>query len=126
VVGILRGPVPAEGETRVRNVGLGHASPNAGALLNEAARLGMGYEKPVRPVPSPAKPLMAISELADRFGRGRRTTLLIGVRYFASPTVYLSEGLGQDVSLATLVRTLVRRPRLEPAALPQFYERWLS
>jgi nucleoside-diphosphate-sugar epimerase len=129
VAGILddRGtvPVPAPGQAVVRNVGLGHASPNAGALLAEAARLGMGYEKPVRPVPSPAKPLMALSELADRFGRGRRTTLLIGVRYFASSTVYLSEGLGQDLSLATLVRTLVRRPRLEPAALPSFYARWI-
>jgi myxalamid-type nonribosomal peptide synthetase MxaA len=125
VVGIMREPAPPEGVAVVRNVGLGHASPNAGALLTEAARLGMGYEKPVRPVPSPAKPLMAISELADRFGRGRRTTLLIGVRYFASSTVYLSSGLGQDVSLAALVRTLVRRPRLEPATLPSFYERWI-
>ena len=77
-------------------------------------------------MPSPAKPLMAVSELADRFGRGRRTTLLIGVRYFASSTVYLSSGLGQDVSLAALVRTLVRRPRLEPTALPSFYSRWIS
>jgi nucleoside-diphosphate-sugar epimerase len=123
VVDIVRGPAP-DGVV-VRNVGLGHASPSAGALLSEAARLGMGYEKPVRPVPLPAKPLMAISELADRFGRGRRTTLLIGVRYFASDTVYLSSGLGQDVSLAGLVRTLVRRPRLEPAELPSFYTRWI-
>jgi nucleoside-diphosphate-sugar epimerase len=126
VARIAHAPAPPEGGVVVRNVGLGHASPNAGALLTEAARLGMGYEKPVRPVPSPAKPLMAISELADRFGRGRRTTLLIGVRYFASSTVYLSEGLGQDVSLAALVRTLVRRPRLEPQTLPSYYTRWIS
>lgn len=109
----------------VRNVGLGHASPSAAALLAEAARLGMGNEKPVRPVPVPARPLMAVSELADRFGRGRRTTLLIGARYFASPTVYLSSGLGREISLAALVRTVVRRPRLEPAALPAFYSRWI-
>jgi hypothetical protein len=47
------------------------------------------------------------------------------VRYFASDTVYLSSGLGQDVSLAGLVRTLVRRPRLEPVELPSFYTRWI-
>jgi nucleoside-diphosphate-sugar epimerase len=123
VTGIVAGPAP-DG-VAVRNVGLGHASPSAAALLAEAARLGMGYEKPVRPVPAPARPLMAISELADRFGRGRRTTLLIGVRYFASPTVYLSAGLGREISLAALVRTVVRRPRLEPVALPAFYSRWI-
>ncbi len=85
----------------------------------------MGDEKPIRPVPTPAAPLMAASELADRFGRGRRTTLVIGARYFASPTVYLSSGLGREVSLTTVVRTLVRRPRLDPVALPAFYTRWL-
>lgn len=109
----------------VRNVGLGHAAPHASALLAEAARLGMGYEKPVRPVPCTAWPLMAASDLADRFGRGRRTTLVIGARYFASKTVFLSAGLGQDLSLTSLVRTIMRRPRLEPASLPAFYTRWI-
>lgn len=123
VVGLVSEPV-SDGVV-VRNVGLGHAAPHAGALLAEAARLGMGDEKPVRPVPCPARPLMALSELADRFGRGRRTSLLIGARYFASPTVYLSAGLGQDLSLSTVVRTIVRRPRLEPAVLPDFYTRWI-
>jgi len=109
----------------VRNVGQGHAAPLAGAVLREAARQGLGDERPLRPVPAPASALLALSELADRFGRGPRTNLLIGARYFASSTVYLSDGLGQDVSLEALARTLVRRPRLEPRALPDFYTRWL-
>ena len=123
IVALLAGPEPDGFD--VRNVCLGPDAPHAGALLAEAGRLGMGDEKPIRPVPTPAAPLMAASELADRFGRGRRTTLVIGARYFASPTVYLSAGLGREVSLTTVVRTLVRRPRLDPVALPAFYTRWL-
>jgi hypothetical protein len=76
-------------------------------------------------VPLPARALLSVSELADRFGRGSRTNLLIGARYFASPTVYLSDGLGEDVSLAALAGTLIRRPRREPTLLPDFYARWL-
>lgn len=114
-----------EAELVVKHVCQGHSAPHAGAILAEASRQGMGNKHKLRPFPVPAKALMEVSELADRFGRGRRTNLLIGARYFCSKSVFLSEGLGQEVSLPDLVGTLVRKPKREPTALPQFYVRWL-
>lgn len=113
------------GELVVRHACQGHSAPHAGAILAEGGRQGMGGKRKLRPVPMPAKAMMEVSEMADRFGRGRRANLLIGARYFCSKSVYLSEGLGQEVSLPDLVSTLVRKPKREPTALPQFYVRWL-
>ncbi|HEX9994397.1 MAG TPA: SDR family oxidoreductase [Acidimicrobiales bacterium] len=109
----------------VKHVCQGHSAPHAGAILAEASRQGMGNKHKLRPVPVPARVLMEVSEMADRFGRGRRTNLLIGARYFCSKTVFLSDGLGQEVSLPDLVSTLVRKPKREPTGLPEFYVRWL-
>jgi nucleoside-diphosphate-sugar epimerase len=123
IVELTRATPPEE--LVVKHVCQGHSAPHAGAILAEASRQGMGNKHKLRPFPVPAKLMMEVSEWADRFGRGRRTNLLIGARYFCSKSVYLSDGLGQEVSLPDLVSTLVRKPKREPTGLPQFYVRWL-
>jgi nucleoside-diphosphate-sugar epimerase len=115
---------PAE-TPEVRNIGQGAGAPIVEAFIREAAvaseREPRGFPRPVR---APASWLKAVSRQADRLGESPNTAAAIGLRYFASRTVYQSDGLGRDVSVRSLVRTLGMPLRADPVRLNTYYAGW--
>lgn len=115
---------PIESVT-VRNLGQGAAAPLVASIAREAAAASLGDTRVFpRPVRMPARWLNRISEHADRLEESSRNSALIGLRYFASRTVYTGVGLGQEVSLRSLVRTLGMPVQVEPPVLDTYYASW--
>lgn len=111
----------------VRHLGQAAAAPLIAAIAREV-RLASRHDPGSfpRPVPVPAGWLKRVSQQADRLGESARNTALIGARYFASGTVFTSTGLGPEISLRTLVRTLGMPHRAEPVRLNSYYAGWPS
>ncbi|MFI2189699.1 SDR family oxidoreductase [Streptomyces sioyaensis] len=111
----------------VRNIGQGPAAPIVEAFIREAAvaseREPSTFPRPVR---LPANWLKAVSRQADRLDESPTNAAAIGLRYFASRTVYTGEGLGRDVSVRSLVRTLGMPLTDEPVRLNSYYSGWPS
>jgi nucleoside-diphosphate-sugar epimerase len=116
---------PPEDGVAVHNVGQGAAAPLIGAVAHEAAAASRGtLGRMPRPVPVPRRWLLRVSAMADRASRGVTGSAAIGLRYFASPTVFVTEGLGAEVSLRSLVRT-IGLPHQRPAEeLDRYYDGW--
>jgi len=115
---------PAESVT-VRHLGQGAAAPLVASIVREAAAASLGDTRVFpRPVRMPARWLNRISEQADRLEESGRNSALIGLRYFASRTVYVGAGLGTEVSLRSLVRSLGMPVQLQPPALDTYYASW--
>lgn len=111
----------------VRHISLGAHAPTVGALAAEVAAVLAERGTPLRLVPTRPAVIMRASALADRFGSGPRATAVIGLRYFASTTTYLST-LDLTLTLSDLVQASGLTPvAVEPvAALPSYYDRWLG
>ncbi|MGP4115083.1 SDR family oxidoreductase [Streptomyces sp. 4N509B] len=109
----------------VRNIGQAAGAPIVEAFIREAAvasrRQPTAFPRPVR---APAAWLKAVSRQADRLAESPTNAAAIGLRYFASPTVYTGAGLGQDVSIRSLVRTLGLPLADEPVRLDSYYAGW--
>lgn len=115
----------ADPEVTVRNIGQGAGAPLVETFAREAfvAALQDTREFP-RPVRTSARWLRAVSQQADRWDESSRTSAVIGLRYFASPTVFASRGLGRDVSVRNLVRTLGMPYAPQPPAVGSYYAGW--
>lgn len=115
---------PAE-TPEVRNIGQAAGAPIVEAFIREAAcaaeREPRSFPRPVR---VPASVLRAVSRQADRLGESPVNAAAIGLRYFASKTVYAGEGLGRDVSVRSLVRTLGMPLQDQPVRLNSYYAGW--
>jgi nucleoside-diphosphate-sugar epimerase len=111
----------------VRNIGQGAGAPIIEAVIREAAvaseREPRAFPRPVR---LPASWLKAVSRQADRLDESPKNAAAIGLRYFASRTVYAGSGLGRDVSVRSLVRTLGIPLTAEPVRLNSYYSGWPS
>lgn len=109
----------------VHNIGSAAAAPFVESFIREAVvaaeREPTSFPRPVR---MPAKWLKAVSRQADRLEEHPKNAAAIGLRYFASPTVYTGPGLGRDVSIRSLVRTLGMPMHEEPPAMSGFYAGW--
>lgn len=125
MAGLLQ-DAPPDG-VAVYNVGQGAAAPLIGAVAREAMAAGRGtLERIPRPVVVPARWLRRVSSAADRGGRGPAAAAVIGLRYFASPTVFVTSGLGADVSLRSLVRTLGLAHQRDTSKLDRYYDGWAA
>lgn len=123
LAGLLADPGPAQ--LQVRNVGQGVAAPLVEAFAREASAASRHEPRSFpRPVRAPSAWLKAISRQADRLAESPRTSAYIGLRYFASDTVFVSSGLDREVSLRTLVQTLGMPHQAEPADLSGYYAAW--
>ncbi|WP_020667188.1 SDR family oxidoreductase [Amycolatopsis nigrescens] len=109
----------------VRNIGQGAAAPLVEAFAKEAAAATHGDTRLFpRPVRMPAKWLRAVSQQADRLDESPKNSAVIGLRYFASKTVFSSSGLDTDVSVRSLVRTLGMPHRPQAPVLDSYYAGW--
>jgi nucleoside-diphosphate-sugar epimerase len=109
----------------VHNVGQAAAAPFVESFIREAAvateRDPRRFPRPVR---VPARWLKAVSQQADRLGEHPKNAAAIGLRYFASRTVYTGPGLGREVSVRSLVRTLGMPLHEDPPRLNSYYAGW--
>lgn len=109
----------------VRNIGQGAGAPIVDAFIREAS---VGSERDPRtfprPVRVPARWLKAVSAQADRLEESPTNAAAIGLRYFASRTVFTGEGLGREISIRSLVRTLGMPLVEEPTRLGSYYAGW--
>lgn len=116
--------VPAD-TPEVVNIGQSSAAPMVESFIREAhaasRRDPAGFPRPVR---APSAWLKAISRQADRLPESPDTAAAIGMRYFASGTVYSGAGLGREVSVRSLVRTLGMPMVEEPPRLNTYYSGW--
>lgn len=110
---------------QVRNIGRSADAPLVEAFVREAAvaseREPHGFPRPVR---MPASWLKTVSRQADRLDESPINAAAIGLRYFASRTVYTGAGLGQEISVRSLVRTLGLPRSGEPGKLNDYYAGW--
>jgi nucleoside-diphosphate-sugar epimerase len=114
-------------QVEVRNLCQGAAAPLIGAIVTEAGVSSRESRMHVpRPVPVRASWLRAVSSVADRVGEGPMGSALIGLRYFASSTIFESEGLGCEISLRSLVRTLGLPHPATPVPVDSFYQGWMA
>lgn len=111
----------------VHNIGQAAGAPLVESFIREAAlaseREPSSFPRPVR---MPAPWLKGISLQADRLDEHPKNAAAIGLRYFASPTIYAGAGLGRDVSIRSLVRTLGMPQHHDPPKLSGFYAGWPS
>jgi nucleoside-diphosphate-sugar epimerase len=120
----LLAELPQDGLS-VRNLGQAAGAPLVESIAREAVAASLGDTRLFpRPVRTPARVLNAISRQADRLDESSRNSALIGLRYFASKTVYTSSGLGREVSLRSLVRTLGMPTQAHPPAVDSYYASW--
>jgi hypothetical protein len=109
-------------------VGLGFAAPTVGTLLSEIRGiLRRQGDRRFRPVPTPPRLLKQIATMADRFGTSQRATALIGLRYFASETLYAtSTELGARLTVPDLVRCIGLPSAADTLGppVPTFYDGW--
>jgi nucleoside-diphosphate-sugar epimerase len=112
----------------VRHISLGVHAPTVGALAAEIASVLEQDGRPLRVVPVKRSAILRASALADRFGSGPRATALIGLRYFASSTVYLSSlDFASRLTMSELVQAAGLTSAAGPAAaLPTYYDGWLG
>ena len=109
----------------IRNVGQGAGAPLVEAFAREAAEATLGDTRLFpRPVRMPARWLRAVSQQADRLNESPKNSAVIGLRYFASKTVFNSSGLDREISIRNLVRTLGMPHRPQPPALGSYYAGW--
>lgn len=109
----------------VRNIGQGAAAPIVEAFIREAAVASEREPRTFpRPVRMPARWLKAVSRQADRLDESPTIAAAIGLRYFASRTVFTGAGLGREVAVRSLVRTLGMPLAEEPARLNSYYSGW--
>ncbi|MGH3548693.1 MAG: SDR family oxidoreductase [Pseudonocardiaceae bacterium] len=109
----------------VRNISQGAAAPLVEAFAKEAAAATHGDTRLFpRPVRMPARWLRAVSQQADRLNESPKNSAVIGLRYFASKTVFASSGLGCDVSVRSLVRTLGMPHRPQLPVINSYYAGW--
>lgn len=110
---------------QVVNIGQSAAAPMVEAFIREASIAGRRDPGTFpRPVRVPATWLKAISRQADRLQESPDTAAAIGTRYFASSTIYSGSGLGREVSIRSLVRTLGMPLPDEPTRLNSYYSGW--
>jgi nucleoside-diphosphate-sugar epimerase len=109
---------------QVRHVCLGAKAPLIESIVREAAASQRGQDVVPGPIRVPARWLQRASLLADRGGQGPRSAALIGLRYFASGSVFETSGLDRDISLQSLVRTLGLPHRTEPPPISSYYGEW--
>jgi len=118
-----------EGDS-VRHISLGAHAPSVGALASEImSRLHAEDSKRYRLVTARPALLLALSSMADRFGSGPRATALIGLRYFASSTLYESNvGFAARLTMVDLVRAAGLLPTRFSSndASSTYYEKWLE
>ncbi|SDZ00110.1 Male sterility protein [Amycolatopsis xylanica] len=109
----------------VRNIGQAAAAPFVESFIREAAvaseREPRSFPRPVR---MPATWLKAVSKQADRLDEHPKNAAAIGLRYFASRTVYTGSGLGREVSVRSLVKTLGMPLHDDPPKINGFYAGW--
>ncbi|HEX4225733.1 MAG TPA: SDR family oxidoreductase [Pseudonocardiaceae bacterium] len=109
----------------VRNIGQAAGAPIVEAFIREASvaseREPSTFPRPVR---LPATWLKAVSRQADRLDESPTNAAAIGLRYFASRTVYTGAGLGREVSVRSLVRTLGMPLAADPVRLNSYYSGW--
>lgn len=109
----------------VRNLGQSAGAPIVEAFIREASvaseREPSTFPRPLRLPPALLK---AVSRQADRLDESPVNAAAIGLRYFASRTVYTGAGLGREVSVRSLVRTLGMPLAAEPARLNSYYSGW--
>jgi nucleoside-diphosphate-sugar epimerase len=109
----------------VHNIGQAAAAPFVESFIREAAvaseREPRSFPRPVR---MPAKWLKAVSKQADRLDEHPKNAAAIGLRYFASRTVYTGSGLGREVSVRSLVKTLGMPLHDDPPKINGFYAGW--
>ncbi len=121
---LARLDLPPDG-VRVRHLGQAAGAPLVESIAREAVAASLGDTRLFpRPVRTPVRVLNAISRQADRLEESSRNSALIGLRYFASKTVYTSSGLGREVSLRSLVRTLGMPVQGQPPAVDSYYASW--
>jgi nucleoside-diphosphate-sugar epimerase len=109
----------------VRNIGQGAGAPIVEAFIREAQMASEREPRTFpRPVRLPASWLKAVSRQADRLDESPTNAAAIGLRYFASRTVYAGEGLGREVSVRSLVRTLGMPLAADPVRLNSYYSGW--
>ncbi|HEX3784132.1 MAG TPA: SDR family oxidoreductase [Pseudonocardiaceae bacterium] len=109
----------------VRNIGQGAGAPLVEAFAKEAAAATHGDTRLFpRPVRMPARWLRAVSAQADRLPESPKNSAVIGLRYFASKTVFTSSGLDREVSVHSLVRTLGMPYQAQPPVLDSYYAGW--
>ncbi|NKY97192.1 SDR family oxidoreductase [Nocardiopsis alborubida] len=120
----LLGSEPAD-TPEVVNIGQAAAAPMVESFIREASiasrRDPSSFPRPVRVPPAWLK---AVSRQADRLHESPDTAAAIGMRYFASGTVYSGSGLGREVSVRSLVRTLGMPLADEPTRLNSYYSGW--
>lgn len=116
---------PGPGDVVVRNMGQSTSAPFVEAFIQEAA-IASAPEPSQFPRPQrvPARWLLGVSRQADRLPESPRNAALIGLRYFASPTIYEGPGLGREYSITSLLGTLGMPRRVDPPPLPSYYAGW--
>ncbi|MCE6993966.1 SDR family oxidoreductase [Saccharothrix sp. S26] len=109
----------------VHNIGQAAAAPFVESFIREASvaaqREPQSFPRPVR---MPPNWLKAISLQADRLDEHPRNAAVIGLRYFASRTVYTGTGLGREVSVRSLVKTLGMPLHDDPPKIGSYYAGW--
>jgi nucleoside-diphosphate-sugar epimerase len=109
----------------IRNLGQSADAPIVESFIREASVASEREPRTFpRPVRAPAAWLKAVSRQADRLGESPNNAAAIGLRYFASRTIYVGAGLGRQVSVRGLVRTLGMPLGAEPVRLNSYYAGW--